>query len=152
MENMKLSEKEIKNKFPPIINGTYKKDMPNEDIGYQKWEVKKTYEVDVTYEIVAKTKEDAENLLEKEECVKLEEVEGYGKTFRETIKGQHSNDMSGEEATTWKKIEECIPSEDTDSDNDFAHFINYDEPTWSKDDYEWLKKEDGTDIKNDNHS
>ena len=149
---MKLSEKEIKNKFPPIINGTYKKDMPNEDIGYQKWEVKKTYEVDVTYEIVAKTKEDAENLLEKEECVKLEEVDGYGKTFRETIKGQHSNDMSGEEATTWKKIEECIPSEDTDSDNDFAHFINYDEPTWSKDDYEWLKKEDGTNIKNDNHS
>ena len=149
---MKLSEKEIKNKFPPIINGTYKKDMPNEDIGYQKWEVKKTYEVDVTYEIVAKTKEDAENLLEKEECVKLEEVDGYGKTFRETIKGQHSNDMSGEEATTWKKIEECIPSEDTDSDNDFAHFINYAEPTWSKDDYEWLKKEDGTDIKNDNHS
>ena len=149
---MKLSKKEIENKFPPIINGTYKKDMPNEDIGYQKWEVKKTYEVDVTYEIVAKTKEDAENLLEKEECVKLEEVDGYGKTFRETIKGQHSNDMSGEEATTWKKIEECIPSEDTDSDNDFAHFINYDEPTWSKDEYEWLKKEDGTDIKNDNHS
>ena len=149
---MKLSKKEIERKYPPIINGTYKKDMPSKDIGYQKWEVKKTYEVDVTYEIVAKTKEDAENLLEKEECVKLEEVDGYGKTFRETIKGQHSNDMSGEEATTWKKIEECIPSEDTDSDNDFAHFINYDEPTWSKDDYEWLKKEDGTDIKNDNHS
>jgi len=152
MENMKLSKKEIENKFPPIINGTYKKDTPNEDIGYQKWEVRKTYEVEMTYEIVAKTKEDAENLLEKEECIKLEEVDGYGKTFRETITGKHSNDMSGDEPTTWKKIEECIPSDDTDSDNDFAHFINYDEPTWSKDDYEWLKKEDGTDIKNDNHS
>jgi len=149
---MKLSKKEIENKFPPIINGTYKKDTPNEDIGYQKWEVRKTYEVEMTYEIVAKTKEDAENLLEKEECIKLEEVDGYGKTFRETITGKHSNDMSGDEPTTWKKIEECIPSDDTDSDNDFAHFINYDEPTWSKDDYEWLKKEDGTDIKNDNHS
>ena len=34
------------NKFPPIINGTYMKDKPNEDIGYQKWEViKVTYEV-----------------------------------------------------------------------------------------------------------
>ena len=149
---MKLSKKEIKNKFPPIINGTYKKDTPNEDIGYQKWEVRKTYEVEMTYEIVAKTKEDAENLLEKEECIKLEEVDGYGKTFRETIKGQHSNDMSGDEPTTWKKIEECIPSDDTDSDNDFAHFINYEDSTWSKDDYEWLKKEDGEDIKNDNHS
>jgi len=152
MENMKLSKKEIENKFPPIINGTYKKDTPNEDIGYQKWEVRKTYEVEMTYEIVAKTKEDAENLLEKEECIKLEEVDGYGKTFRETITGKHSNDMSGDEPTTWKKIEECIPSDDTDSDNDFAHFINYEDATWSKDDYEWLKKEDGTDIKNDNHS
>ena len=106
------------NKFPPIINGTYMKDKPSEDIGYQKWEVIKTYEVEMTYEIVAKTKEDAEHLLEKEECIKLEEVDGYGKTFRETIKGQHSNDMQGDEPTTWKKIEECIPSEDTDSDSD----------------------------------
>ena len=148
---MKLSEKEIKNKFPPIINGTYKKDMPNEDIGYQKWEVKKTYEVDVTYEIVAKTKEEAEELLERKETP-TEEVDDYGDTFRETIKSKFTNDLSGDEPTTWTKIEECIPSDDTDSDNDFAHFINYDEPTWSKDDYEWLKKEDGTNIKNDNHS
>jgi len=31
----------------PIINGTYKKDTPNKDIGYQKWQVRKTYEVDM---------------------------------------------------------------------------------------------------------
>ena len=135
-----------------IVNGTYKKDTPNEEIGYQKWEVRNTYEVEMVYEIVAKTKEDADNLLEKEECIKLEEVDGYGKTINETITGKHSNDMSGDEPTTWKKIEECIPSDDTDSENDFAHFINYEDATWSKDDYEWLKKEDGTDIKNDNHS
>ena len=30
-----------------IINGTYKKDNPNEDIGYQKWKVRKTYEVEM---------------------------------------------------------------------------------------------------------
>ena len=130
-----------------IINGTYKKDTPNEEIGYQKSEVTKTYEVEMTYEIVAKTKEDASNLLDKEECIKLEDVDGYGKTINETITGKHSNDMSGDEPTTWKKIEECIPSDDTDSENDFAHFINYEDATWSKDDYEWLKKEDGTNIK-----
>ena len=28
----------------PIINGTYKKDTPNGEIGYQKWQVRKTYE------------------------------------------------------------------------------------------------------------
>jgi len=143
---MKPSKKEIERKFPPIINGTYKKDMPSKDIGYQKWEVRKTYEVEMVYEIVAKTKEEAEELLSKEECIKLEDVDGYGKTFRETITGKHSNDMSGNEPTTWNKIEECVPSEDTDSDNDFKPFLNYEDTTWSKDDYEWLKKEDGTDI------
>ena len=44
----------------PIINGTYKKDTPNSEIGFQKWQVRKTYEVDMLYEIVAKTKEEAE--------------------------------------------------------------------------------------------
>ena len=130
-----------------IINGTYKKDNPNEDIGYQKWEVVKTYEVEMVYAIVAKTKEEAEELLEQKEIVKVEDVDGYGKTFKETIQGKHSNDMSGDEETIWKKVEECIPSEDTDGDNDFKPFINYEDATWSKDDYEWLKNEDGTDIK-----
>ena len=143
---MQPTKKEIENKFPPIINGTYKKDAPNKDIGYQKWEVRKTYEVEMTYEIVAKTKEDAEELLEQKEIVKVEEVDDYGKTFRETIQGKHSNDMSGDEPTTWKKIEECTPSEDTDSDNNFKPFLNYEDVTWWKDDYECLKKEDGTNI------
>ena len=31
----------------PIINGTYKKDTPDKEIGYQKWCVRKTYEVDM---------------------------------------------------------------------------------------------------------
>ena len=128
------------------VTGTYKKDKPNEEIGYQKWEVRKTYEVEMTYEIVAKTKEDASNLLDKEECIKLEDVDGYGKTINETITGKHSNDMSGDEPTTWKKIEECIPSEDTDYDTD-RKFKNYEDSDWSKDDYEWYKNEDGTDIK-----
>jgi len=124
---MKPSKKEIESKFPPIINGTYKKDKPNESIGYQKWEVRKTYEVEMLYEIVAKTQKDADELLEKKECIKLEDVDGYGKTFLETITGKHSNDMSGDEVTTWKKVEECVPSEDTDSDNDFKPFLNYKE-------------------------
>jgi len=48
----------------PIINGTYKKDTPNSEIGFQKWNVRKTYEVEMVYEIVAKTQEDARDLLE----------------------------------------------------------------------------------------
>ena len=132
--------------YPPIINGTYKKDTPNGEIGYQKWEVRKTYEVEMTYEIVAKTKKEAEDLLERKEIVKVEDVDDWGENIRETITGKHSNDMDGDEPTTWKKIEECIPREDTDIDTDKV-FLNYEDPDWSKDDWEWYKNEDGTDIK-----
>jgi hypothetical protein len=142
---MKPNKKEIESKFPPIINGTYKKDKPNEDIGYQKWEVRKTYEVEMVYEIVAKTKEVAEELLERRETPH-EEVDEYGDTFRETITSKFTSDLQGDEPTTWKKIEECVPSEDTDSDNNFKPFLNYEDATWSTDDYEWLKKEDGTKL------
>jgi len=136
--------------YPPIINGTYKKDTPSSDIGYQKWLVRKVYEVEMEYEIVAKTKEEAEELLSKEEVVKVEDVDGFGKTFRESIQGKHVNDMDGDEPTTWKKIEECIPREDTDIDTDKV-FLNYEDPDWSKDEYEWYKNEDGTDIKKEAH-
>ena len=131
--------------FPPIINGTYKKDTPDKEIGYQKWEVKKVYEVEMTYEIVAKTKDEAENLLDKEEKIRLEEVDAYGRTFRETIKGQHSNDMQGDEPTTWKKIEECVPTEDNDLETNES-FLNYEDPSWTTQSIEWNKNEDGTNI------
>ena len=128
-----------------ITNGTYKKDNPNEEIGYQKWEVEKMYEVTMIYEIVAKTKEEAKDLLDRKENPK-EEIDDHGKTFRETIKSRYYFDLSGDEPTTWTKIEECVPMEDTDSDNDFKPFINYEDTDWTKDDYQWRKKEDGTDI------
>ena len=133
-------------KEPPIIDGTYKKDTPHGEIGYQKWLVRKIYEVDMEYEIVAKTKEEAEELLEEKECVKVDYVDDYGKTFRETIQGRHVNDMEGDEPTTWEKIEECVPREDTDIDTDKS-FLNYEDPDWSKEDFEWVKNEDGSNIK-----
>jgi hypothetical protein len=130
----------------PIINGTYKKDNPNKEIGYQKWQVKKTYEVEMLYEIIAKTKKEAEELLEKNECVKVEKVDEYGETFRETITGEHINDLSGDEPVEWKKIEECLPRDDEDIDTG-KRFLNYEDPDWSKEDFEWVKNEDGTQIK-----
>ena len=133
----------------PIINGTYKKDTPDKEIGYQKWRVRKTYEVEMEYEIVTKTKEEAEELLSNKECVKVEEVDEYGETFRETIKGSHVNDMSGDEPVEWKKVEECIPRDDIDIDTD-KRFLNYEDPDWSGDDYEWEKNEDGTNIEQHN--
>jgi len=129
----------------PIINGTYKKDKPNGEIGYQKWRVRKTYEVDMEYEIVAKTKEEAEDILSSKEHVNVEEVDDYGETFRETIKGRHVNGLSGNEPVEWKKIEECLPRDDEDIDTG-KRFLNYEDPDWSGDDFEWVKNEDGTNI------
>ena len=45
----------------------------------------------------------------------------------------------------WTKIEECVPMEDTDMDTD-ERYLNYEDPDWTKDDIEWRKNEDGTDI------
>ena len=129
----------------PIINGTYKKDTPDKEIGFQKWQVRKTYEVEMEYEIVAKTKKEAEELLEQKECVKVDYVDDYGETFRETIKGRHVNDMSGDEPVSWKKIEECLPRDDEDIDTG-KRFLNYEDPDWSADDLDWVKNEDGTQI------
>ena len=141
---MKLSKKEIERKYPPIINGTYKKDMPSKDIGYQKWEVLKTYQVEVRYEIVAKTKKEAAELLECKETPE-EEIDEYGNTFRETIKSKFTSDLSGDEPITWEKIEECVPTLDSDIDTG-EDYANYEDSTWSKDDWDWYKNEDGTDI------
>jgi len=127
----------------PIINGTYKKDTPDKEIGYQKWQVKKTYEVEMEYEIVAKTKEEAEEILSHKERIEVEDVDDYGETFRETIKGKHVNDLSGDEHVEWKKIEECLPRDDEDIDTG-KRFLNYEDPHWISDDYEWVKNEDGT--------
>jgi len=135
----------------PIINGAYKKDTPNKEIGYQKWLVRKTYEVEMEYEITSKTKAEAEDLLERKEHVKVEEVDEYGETFREIIRGVHVNDMSGDELVVWKKIEECLPRDDEDIDTG-KRFLNYEDPDWVSDDYEWRKNEDGTNItKEDNN-
>jgi hypothetical protein len=129
----------------PVINGEYKKDAPHGDIGYQKWQVTKTYEVTMIYEITAKTRKEADELLERKEDPK-EEIDDYGETHRETIKSRYYFDLSGDEPTEWKKIEECIPRNDEDMDNDYKPFLNYEDPDWSKDDFEWYKKEDGTNI------
>ena len=129
----------------PIINGTYKKDRPHSEIGFQKWRIRKTHEVIMEYEVVAKTREEADALLEKKECVKVEDVDDYGDTLFETINGKHVNDMSGDEPVEWKKIEECLPRDDEDIDTG-KRFLNYEDPDWVSDDYEWKKNEDGTNI------
>ena len=128
-----------------ITNGTYKEDDPHKEIGYQKWRVRKTHEVIMEYEIVAKTKQEADELLEKNECINVEKIDEYGDTINSSIKGQSMSDFSGDEPVEWEKIGECLPTEEKDYDTNKI-FLNYDDPVWSSHDFEWVKNEDGTKI------
>ena len=55
------------------------------------------------------------------------------------------SDFSGDEPVEWEKIGECLPTEEKDYDTD-KFFLNYEDPTWSSHDFEWVKNEDGTKI------
>ncbi len=61
-----------------IIDGTYKKDNPHKDIGKQKFRVKKFYNVEVDYEVVANSKEEAEDAVQEHGGIeKIECQDGY---------------------------------------------------------------------------
>ena len=133
-------------KFPPIIDGTYMKDTPNSQVGFQKFEIEKTYTVRIRYEVVHKTKDEADQLVEKEhECKVDDYLHACGEPYPSEIQ-QKTYDVEIEDEGKLRKIEECVPRDDTDIDTD-KRFLNYDDPEWSKDDFEWFKNEDGTDIK-----
>jgi len=51
--------------------------------------------------------------------------------------------LEGDEPVTWEKVEECVPNEDRDIDTD-KFYLNYEDPCWSKDDFEWARNEDGS--------
>ena len=134
-----------------FVTGTYKKDTPNEEIGYQKFRTKQRYIVDVEYDIVARTQEEADSLaIEKTGIEKVEFEEGYGKTFRETTE-VYLSDTNRDSADDFKveKIEECIPTTDSewsDKENRSRDFTNYEDCEWTSDEYEFKKNPDGTDI------
>ena len=133
-------------KFPPIIDGTYMKDTPNSQVGFQKFEIEKTYTVRIRYEVVHKTKDEADQLVEKEhECKVDDYLHACGEPYPSEIQ-QKTYDVETEDEGKLRKIEECIPRDDTDIDTD-KRFLNYDDPEWSRDDFEWYKNEDGTDLK-----
>ena len=137
-------------KFPPIIDGTYMKDTPNSQVGFQKFEVEKTYTVRIRYEVVHKTKDKAEQLVdENHECKIDDYLHECGEPYPSELQLKDV-DVETEDEGKLRKIEECIPRDDIDFDTD-KRFLNYDDPEWSKDDFEWYKNEDGTNIKKEAH-
>ena len=132
-----------------IIDGTYKKDNPHQDIGKQKFKVKKFYNVEVDYEVVANSKEEAEDAVQEHGGIeKIEWQDGYyGDEPVEMKYYDHNWDQQAEidyekygREPRVQKIEECVPYEDWDSETD-VHFDNYEDPEWTTDSYRWKKEE-----------
>ena len=132
-----------------IIDGTYKKDTPHQDIGKQKFTVKKFYNVEVEYEVVANSKDEAEDAVQDHGGIeKIEWQDGhYGDEPVECKGYDHNWDQEAENdyekygrEDRVKKIEECVPYEEWDSDTD-TDYLNYEDPEWTKDDMRWTQEE-----------
>ena len=132
-----------------IIDGTYKKDNPHKDIGKQKFRVKKFYNVEVEYEVVANSKEEADSaVMEHGGIEKIEWQDGYyGDEPVEMKYYDHNWDQQAEldyekygREDRVKKVEECVPYEESDIDTN-EDYLNYEDPEWTKDSFRWTKEE-----------
>ena len=145
---MKKEKVEMKEEIK-IIDGTYKKDNPHQDIGKQKFRVKKFYNGEIEYEVVANSKEEADSaVMEHGGIEKIECQDGYyGDEPVEMTYSDHNWDQQAEtdyekygRDERVKKIEECVPYEESDIDTN-EDYLNYEDPEWTKDSFRWLKEE-----------
>ena len=131
-----------------IIDGTFKKDDPHQDIGKQKFRVRKHYTAWVEYDVVANTKEEAEEAVSEHGGIeKIEWTDGYHNdepvevyAYDYNWSDQDDHDYEKYRGPLTNKVEECVPYEDWDSDTD-QHFENYEDPEWTADSYRWKKEE-----------
>ena len=124
-----------------------KKPKLDEHIGYAKFAKTKTYIVRVDYEVTAKNKDDADNLIEETSGIdQITFKEGFGASHLECLEVDCYNvDEDPEDQYKIKKIAECIPS--TYEDDNGKEQEDMEDGEWVTDDYEYKKNEDGTDIK-----
>ncbi len=110
---------------------TFSFDNPHKDIGKQKFRVKKYYNVWVEYDVVADTKEEAENaVIDHGGLQSIDWEEGYHKDEPVEV---YASDWNYNDSGPTTKVAECIPYEDSDS-------IDYADPDWSTNEFEWQKE------------
>ena len=122
----------------------FDKDNPHKDIGKQKFRVRKHYSVWAEYDVVAENRSEAESaVMEHGGIDKIEWQEGYHNDEPvEVYCNDHESDYQAESddeqygrTPRVQKIAECIPYEDSST-------IDYSDPDWSTDEFEWKKKGD----------
>tara|TARA_R110002051_G_scaffold307761_1_gene378995 strand:+ start:430 stop:945 length:516 start_codon:yes stop_codon:yes gene_type:complete len=171
---MENKDKVIFDGDPNLKNsGHYKKDSPNQEIGLQKFKKRVTYIIEVEYTGIGKTENQADENIDAHCGIQnIQFEDGYGKDengatdINQSVEVDTYNINKVEKIdetpldqyltkSKIEKVEECIPYEETfyadKEDNRKEHegkeYDNYDDPNWSKDEYEWKKNKDGTDIK-----
>ena len=117
-----------------IIDGTYKKDDPHQDIGKQKFRVRRSYTAYVEYDVVANSKDEAESAVSEHGGIeKIEWQEGYyGDEPVEVYASDHNMDHSVD--TMSHKVAECVPYEDNST-------VDYSDPNWTSNEFEWLDQD-----------
>ena len=122
----------------------FDKDNPHKDIGKQKFRVRKHYSVWVEYDVVAENRSEAESaVMEHGGIDKIEWQEGYhndepvevyANDYESDYQAESDDEQYGRTPRV-QKIAECIPYEDNST-------IDYSDPDWSTDEFEWKKNED----------
>ena len=122
----------------------FDKDNPHKDIGKQKFRVRKHYSVWVEYDVVAENRSEAESaVMEHGGIDKIEWQEGYhndepvevyANDYESDYQAESDDEQYGRTPRV-QKIAECIPYEDSST-------IDYSDPDWSTDEFEWKKKGD----------
>ena len=123
----------------------------DKQIGKQKFKAKRQYIVEVEFEGEAYTKDQFEELIPTELSVEYSEYGNQGNdielTYDKWFPQSTEKDFSGRiiQLDITEKLGEYIP--ETDIDDKGNDKLDYSCGTWTNDDFEYLKNEDGTDIK-----
>ncbi len=130
------------------MNKPISKDKPHRDIGKSKYRVRQHYTTWVEYDVIANSKEEAEDAVRDHgglERVEWEEgyykddpVEVYASDWNHDSQGDSDYEKYREPCT--KKVEECVPLEEQDIDTN-EWIDNYEDPEWTGDEYRWTKEE-----------
>tara|TARA_B100000513_G_scaffold139213_1_gene63317 strand:+ start:31 stop:435 length:405 start_codon:yes stop_codon:yes gene_type:complete len=124
----------------------HSKDKPHADIGKQKFRVKRYYTAWVEYDVVADSKDEAENaVIEQGGIEEIKWAEGYHKDEPvEVYANDYNSDYNRDTERAWK-VAECVPYRDRDG-------VYYDDPEWSTNEFEWTKTGDEeTEAKTNNN-
>ena len=123
----------------------------DKQIGKQKFKAKRQYIVEVEYEGEAYTKDQFEELIPTELSVEYSEYGNQGNdielTYNKWFPQSTEKDFSGRiiQLDITEKLGEYIA--ETDIDYDGNSKLDNTNGTWTNDEFEYLKNEDGTDIK-----